>query len=296
LNNQILAGACSGGKFAISRAEGGYRVGVGVPHRNCRPMVLYHEFICCFVLVISLASPVFAQWQRAVSSGKGTFTDVPAPHPLRYFTANPYLRDDGDDLCARCAPGRRPGAEREYVISSEVQRLGTLAGFPIVQILYRVGPRAEGKPANVRWKSLLVQVGEDLYREIYHLQAYYIVPPLESAEIIKVGGEEVLATDDSVGGNGGGCWEEYWWFDSSGPHELDFSQVRTSIIEHIPSGANFQMSCWALHLGGEFIKSYVQKANPHCMACDMLGEVTADFQLHGALAVPTKVTYTVNAP
>jgi hypothetical protein len=109
--------------------------------------------------------------------------------------------------------------------------LGTLAGFSIVQILYRVGPRSQGEPAKVRWKSLLVQVGNDLYREIYHLQAYYIVPELGSAEIVKVGHEEILATGDSDGGNDGGCFEGFWWFDSSGPHQLDFSQVRAAIRE-----------------------------------------------------------------
>jgi len=233
-----------------------------------------------------------AQWQRIRMSGKGETTDAPAPHPLSYFTANPFLRDDGGDLCVECIPGGLPRAEQTYVISSETRRLGTLAGFNIVQILYRVGPRSQSELAKVRWKSLLVQVGNDLYREIYHLQAYLTSSPeLGSAEIVKVGHEEILATGDSDGGNGGGCFEAFWWFDSSGPHQLDFSQVRAAIVKHIPSGATFWMTCWAMHLDEGEIESSVQAGNARCRACDMLGSVTAHFQLHGAVAIPTDVRY-----
>lgn len=237
---------------------------------------------------------MLAQWRRIVFSGKGESTDVPAPHPLSYFTANPFFRDDGGDLCVVCTPAGRAKAEQDYVITSEVQRLGSLAGFPVVQILYRVGSRGSNEPAEIRWKFLLVQTGKDLYREIYHLQAYYVVPPLKSAEIFKVGDEQVLATDDSDGGNGGGCWDGYWWFDSSGPHQLDFSAVRAAITKHVPSGATFWTTCWALHLGDEEIKSPVQKSDARCHSCGTPGEVTARFRLDGAVAVPVSVKYVAN--
>lgn len=238
--------------------------------------------------------PAPAQWQRIVFSGKGESTDVPAPHPLSYFTANPFLRDDGGDLCVVCTLAGRAKAEQHYVITSEVKRLGSLAGFPVVQILYRVGPRGGAEPAEIRWKFLLVQTGKDLFREIYHLQAYYVVPPLKPAEIVKVGDEQVLATDDTDGGNGGGCWDGYWWFDSSGPHQLDFSAVRAAITKHVPSGATFWTTCWALHLDDEEIKSSVQSGDARCRACDTLGEVTARFRLDGAVAVPVSVKYVAN--
>lgn len=244
------------------------------------------QFVVCSGLFLLVASSTLSQWQRILISGKGERMDAPFTHPLGYFTANPYLRDDGGDLC--CGPDGLAASEQKYSISAEVQRLGTVAGFPIVQILYRVGPRGESEPAKVRWKFLLVQTGKDLYREIYHLQAYYIVPALKSAEIIKVGDEEILATNDGDGGNGGGCFEGYWWFDSAGPHQLDFSHVRAAILKHIPSSATFSTTCSALHLHEEEITSYVQAANP--------GWVTASFQLQGAVAVPTSVTYKPDAP
>ncbi|MHB8754865.1 MAG: hypothetical protein ACYC92_07910 [Candidatus Acidiferrales bacterium] len=248
------------------------------------------------VVAVEVAADTIANWQRIVLSGKGESTDNPAAHSLSYFTANPFLRDDGGDLCVVCTPAGRAKAEQRYIITSEVQHLGNLAGFPVVQILYRVGPRRGSEPAQIRWKFLLVQTGKDLYREIYHLQAYYVVPPLESAKIVKVGDEQVLATYDSVGGNGGFCWDAYWWFDSSGPHRLDFSRVKAAITRHVPPGATFWTTCWALHLDHEEIESTVQKIDPRCHACGMLGEVTAHFRLEGSVAVPVGVRYRAGFP
>jgi hypothetical protein len=239
-------------------------------------------------------TPARAQWWRIVFSGKGQSTDIPAAHPLSYFIANPFLRDDGGDL-GLDTPADRAKAAEKYIVTSEVQRLGSLAGFPIVQILYRVGPRGNGEPASIRWKFLLVQTGKDLYREIYHLQAYLTSsPPLESAEIIKVGEERILATDDSDGGNGGGCFEEFWWFDLSGPHLLDFSQVKAAITKSVPKGATFSTTCSALNLKDEEIQSFVQSGTARCRDCDMLGDVAVHFRLAGAAAVPTGVKYVAN--
>jgi hypothetical protein len=248
----------------------------------------YILIVALLVSAVGVPADTLANWQRIILSGKGESTDFPAPHFLSYFTAIPFLRDDGGDLCVECAPGGLSEAERRYVITSEVQRLGNLAGFPIVQILYRVGPREASEPAKIRWKSLLVQTGKDLYREIYHLQAYYILPPLQSAEIDSVGNEKILATDDSDGGNGGGCFDAYWWFDSSGPHQLDFSRVKAAITKHVPLGATFWTTCRALRLEDEEIETPVQSR-------DGGGEVTVDFRLDGAVAVPVSVRYAPNS-
>lgn len=263
---------------------------------SCSNMKLreYISIVALLAGAIGVSVGSSTNWQRILISGKGESTDFPAPHSLSYFTANPYLRDDGGDLCVQCAPGALAEAQQHLVVTSEVQRLGSLAGFPIVQILYRVGARGTSDPAKIRWKFLLVQKGKDLYLEIYHLQAYYIVPPLQSAQIEKVGNEQILVTSDSDGGKGGGCFEAYWWFDSSGPHQLDFSRVKAAIAEHVSSGATFWTTCWALHLEDEEIESSVQKRDARCRACDILGQVTAHFRLDGALAVPVSVRYVPN--
>jgi hypothetical protein len=244
-------------------------------------------------LAIGLAAaitPVRAQWRRIVFSGKGESTDISTAHPLSYFTTNPFLRDDGGDLGVGTPAGRAKTAE-QYMVTSEVRRLGRLAGFPVVEILYRVGPRGNGEPASIRWKFLLVQTGKDVYRDIYHLQTYLTSSPaLESAEIVKVGNEWLLTTDDSDGGNGGGCWEEFWRFDSSGPHLLDFSEVKAAIVKGVPEGATFSTTCSALHLSDQEIESFVQSGNMR----DTLGKVTVRFRLTGAVAVPTSIKYVAN--
>ena len=55
--------------------------------------------VICLLFLAALSLPANSQWRRLVFSGKGGFDDVPQEHPLSYFTANPFLRDDGDDLC-----------------------------------------------------------------------------------------------------------------------------------------------------------------------------------------------------
>src|SRR5207249_10579041 len=81
-------------------------------------MRLLRLFIGCSLFLL-LASLVLAQWQRTVFSGKGQFTDVPTPHPLSYFTADPFLRDDGGDFCEVCTP---PDKERYVITSEEIGR------------------------------------------------------------------------------------------------------------------------------------------------------------------------------
>jgi len=255
-------------------------------------MRLLRLLIGCSLFLL-LAPLALAQWQRIVFSGKGEFRDVPAPHPLAYFTADPFLRDDGGDFCEVCTP---PDNER-YVITSDAHRLGTLASFPLLEILYRISSREKGEPAEIDWKSILVQTGDDSYREIYHLQFSGGGPStLTSAEIVKVGDEEILATHDPDGGVGGGCWEGYWWFSLSGPHRLDFSQVSAAITKQVPSGSSFVTTCWAMNLDQEEINSGVQKGDARCRACDMLGEVTTRFRLRGAVAEPVSVEFVAAPP
>lgn len=234
------------------------------------------------------AAPAMAQWRRAVFSGKGTFQDTPTAHPLSYFTADPFLRDDGGDFCETC----RPSDTEKYSITSDVHRLGELSGFPILEILYTIHQPGENQPPPPAWKFILVQTGTDSYREIFHLQASGAATiSADSTEILKLPEESVLSTNDSDGGNGGGCWEGYWWFDSTGPHQIDFSVLDNAIEKHIPSSSRFMSECWALNMGQEEITSEVQKKNAQCRACDILGDVTAEFHLHGATAEPDKITF-----
>jgi hypothetical protein len=244
-------------------------------------------------LLLSLAS--WGQWQRILFSGKGELRDMQTPHPLSYYTSNPSLRDDGADLyddCDNCGTTKsKAGSAKNYAVTTEVRDVGTVSGFRVVAIFYEFVDRRKPDLGKMRWKSILVQTGRDKYVEIYHLQAYYLRAPLTPVKLVHVSDELVLMTQDSDGGNGGGCWEAYWWFDASGPLSIDFSLLVQEIRKHVPPDSKFWTTCWALHLEEQEVKSYVQKADARCRACDGLGEVTAHFRLNGARAEPTDVSF-----
>jgi len=239
--------------------------------------------------MLSLSVPAAAQWQRVVWSGKGEFTDVPKPHPLSYFTANPYLRDDGGDLGGSCAPP-------ECSIRTVSKPVGLLAGYHIVDLLYYVSTRALPDDDQVKWKFILVQVGPDLYKEIFQLQALYTTVSIAPSRIVDAGNERVLVSMDSDGGNGGGCWEGYWWFDASGPHALDFSRLTAAMKAAVPEETQFRASCGNLNLGSQQIQSWVQKSKPECQACDFVGDLTARFRIEGAVVEPLAVTFKPGNP
>ena len=127
--------------------------------------------LCSLLLLQSLSGP---SWQRVVISGKGQHTDFAKPHPLNYFTGDPFQRDDGGDFCLSC----NPSDTQNLVAAAEVQPTGELSGFKIFGIFYRFHNRQEAAFGPLKWKSLLVQTGPDLYVEIYHLQAYYTIVSL----------------------------------------------------------------------------------------------------------------------
>jgi len=243
------------------------------------------------LLCVGACSPASAQWQRVLFSGKGESSDVPSPHALSYFTGNPFLRDDGYDLCTACTPADRAQSAQKYAARSIVKPVGVLAGYRIVDVLYYLGKRENGNPTEVKWKSILVQVGPDSFKEIFHLQAFYTTVSIGPSGIIQSGAERVLATMDSDGGNGGGCWEGYWWFDRAGPHSLDFSRLEAAIRQGVPEKTTFGASCAYLSLSSQQVRSWVQKFDARCLACDFVGEVTASFRLDGAAVQPVSVKF-----
>jgi hypothetical protein len=247
-------------------------------------------------LLVLLSSPSWGQWQRILYSGKGESRDTQSAHPLTYFTSNPFLRDDGADFCDDCRTAKsKAESAKNYTASTEMHDVGTFSGFRVVEILYQFVDHRRAEQVKMGWKSILVQKGSDKYVEIYHLQASYTTAVLSPAKLVRVGDETVLMTQDSDGGNGGGCWEAYWWFDAKGPHAVDFSPLIQEITKRLPPASIFVSSCWALHFEDQEVKSYVEKADAEGRASEALGEVTAHFRLHGAIAEATDVNF-VEAP
>ncbi len=230
-------------------------------------------------------------WGRILWSEKGFERDLPPPEPLSYFTATPFLRDDGNELCAPCTPEGRAQSAQKYSIRTEIKPVGVLAGYRILDLLYYVGSREHPEQSAVKWKSILVEVGPDQYREIFHLQAFYTTASISTSRIIQSGDERVLASVDSDGGNGGGCWEGYWWFDPAGAYHLDFSLLRAAIQEKVPANSTFGVTCSSLDLKSQRVRSTVQDSRAQCHACGSIGEVTARFRLDGSIVKPAAVTF-----
>lgn len=254
------------------------------------------ELEFCGLLLLLSVFPAHGQWERVVYSGKGIDRDVPSPHPLNYFTTDPFLRDDGNELCVSCTPDGRAKAAERYSIRAEVESVGILAGFRILDVLYYVSSRETPNYDAVKWKFILVQVGPDRYREIFHLQAFYSTVSISPSRIIQSGNERVLVSVDSDGGNGGGCWEGYWWFDESGPHALDFSIVKAAIYARVPQNSSFGMTCSNLDLKSERIRSEVQGSQAECRACRYLGVVTTSFHLDGRVLRPVDIDFEPKRP
>ena len=242
-----------------------------------------------FLVTLSLFAN--EHWARIVFSGKGRFTDTPVSHSLTFFTANPLLRDDGDDLCTDCRT-LESRARDTASLTSKLTAVGTLAGFKIWDLIYS----GTYKNLPVNWKSVLVQTGPDRYAEIYHLQASGLLNHLSPTRIVHASAETILATGDPDGGNGGGCWEAYWWFDKSGPHQIDFSVLAPAIASRVPPRARFSTSCSEVRLEDAEIESWVQDRNANCHACGLLGKVTAHFRLHGARVDPLNITFVPATP
>jgi len=243
------------------------------------------------LLCLSIATPLAAEWQRIVQSGKGNSTDTSTAHPFSYFTQNPFLRDDGASLCADCTAEGKADSALHYRANVKVRHIGVINNLPIIEVDYAFTDK-EDTSLIVRWISILVRTGPQAYNEIYHLQADGgIALPIEPSRIVHVSGGDVLMTNNSDGGNGGGCYEGYWRITASGNTPIDFSPLRKVIEAHIPPGTTYTPSCWALNLDNQLLKSGVQKTNAECHACDWVGEVTAHFRLEGARAEATDVAF-----
>jgi len=254
-------------------------------------MKIARSLLPSLMLLVLLATTASAQWGRQVLSGKGGHLDNPPTHPLQYFTVNPYVLDDGGDLCIDCTLAGRNLSAKRYIVEADVRPVGTIAGLNVVDVLYRTGYRDDGKPTSVDWKSILIQTGPDQYHEIFHYQKAENGAEPTPSRIIRVGDQVVLSTKNSDGGNAGGCVEAYWLVNSSGAREIDFSALERAIRARVPPETTFTTRCYALSLDGQLVHAPVQRANAECHACGWIGYANAHFRLKGARAIPTDVAY-----
>lgn len=127
-----------------------------------------------FILLLAPSVAIGSDWHRVILTPKGERTDSPVPHELKYFTEVPELRDEADDYCYLCSPTERRRMLESIRKSSNrmeagVNRIGMIEGFEVFDVIYRAY-RPSMDTVESEWKSIVVKVGADRYREIYHYQ------------------------------------------------------------------------------------------------------------------------------
>src|SRR5215470_13361078 len=130
-------------------------------------------FYCSLSLVLCL--PSNAQWQRIVITDKGGSKDIPLPHPLRYWTDDPFLRDEPNDFCFGChLENGHAVTKKDYTSDCHTLDLGTVANYTVKEFRchFAGSPEVSSIFSTEDYKFILVGVGNSQYREIYHLQVY----------------------------------------------------------------------------------------------------------------------------
>jgi hypothetical protein len=148
---------------------------------------------------------------------------APEPHPLGYFTDDPFLRDDGDDFCSDCTPQGRVTVHLEHKFKTEVNKIDMLRRFAIYDVFYRFDDHADAKTAD--WKSILVEASLGQFHEIYH-----------PSYLLKVGSEEIVATSTLIPRTGSCYYEGDCWFSSAGAERIDIEKIMEAAQSILPSG------------------------------------------------------------
>jgi hypothetical protein len=168
------------------------------------------------VLLVLLAIPAAAQWQRRVLTPKGERTDTPLSHPLSYFTQYPSLRDEDRDFCYLCTPEKSLAVAKQRHDRAEVTEVGKVREYSIYDVFYFFDDSEEPS-----WKSILISTQPNQYREIWHYQRNEggIWPSF----LVEVGNEILLGLQDD-------CYkqdviQEYYWFGKDGPIRVDLAPI-----------------------------------------------------------------------
>jgi hypothetical protein len=172
------------------------------------------------------------------------------------------------------------------------EELGSPFDKSIIQIVYTIA----GLTLNDRmsqsqpyWKSIVIETRPGMYRELLLLkneEGFWNGPP-KTAEILNAGAAQLLVSNDSTTSRDMWCTGEFWVLGQSGATLADFSEVEKSIDKLVPKGAQaITPMCAAVNPRTLEVRSDIQKVNPECTACDVLGNVVVKFKFEGQRAVP----------
>jgi len=243
------------------------------------------------ILYLFLAASANATlWQRHVLSGQGESFDTPQPQPLSYFIQDPFLRDDGNQFCSDCTPRGKAAVHLGHKFQTELKKIGTLQGFAVYDLLYSFDDHVD--TGEIDWKSILVEVAPEQFREIYHLQP--TAAKIEPAFLLKIEGQDVLATRDVIPGTGIFFYEDYFWFSTAGAARIDIEMITAAVKSILPSGAGVWKG-YGLDMANLRYHMPVWKdGDSNC--CPTGGTVDIKFRLAGAQIIVTSKHFDPNAP
>ena len=204
-----------------------------------------HRHQCDFVrtqcrLITFAALAVFtgnAAWERHVIAGQGDKVDRPQAHSLAYFTHSPLLRTEDPSVFWNCTLAQKLEKARQAKADISVQRVGILHGYAIYEVLTKFEA-----PGGI-WKFILVKVGPDRFREIYHVEADPL-DDIEHSSIVVVGDQQILRSRDVISGNGVVTLEAYFWFDANGPTWIDLAPIWNAARSAAPKESRISEVDW----------------------------------------------------
>lgn len=245
-------------------------------------LLLYSRFAECAVQPAN-AKPARA-WQREVQGQD--FTDLSLPHPLNYFTDDPFLRDDERDFCTDCTARGKSLVRKQHRFKTELTKVGDIHQFAVYDLFYYFDKGIETGRAD--WKSILVRIPSGLLYEIYHLQAMGM--EIGPSYFMNAGSTEILATSTPWGGTGNWSYESYWWFDKDGPVKINTDTAEAAALQIIPAGSEIENGGGLDMEHLTFESAVWKKEDAHC--CPTGGSVEIKFKLDKGLLVVTDKRFT----
>jgi hypothetical protein len=264
-----------------------------------RIAAIFVTFCLSGMFVSTLAQPAVDRNDRGVIQASGKL------YPLAHYLTD-FTRHDSAILCLGCSQekGKRITLA-DFNIENELRSPMSAPGHAVMEIhtSFFDKPKGAAAPSGADkpvadndvpiaiWKSIVVEVTPEMYREIYFFETEpgVYVEPLSWATVLELDHQRILTTNDRIDGNGAMCTDGYWSLEGAGAAIIDFSQVDKALASHTPKGSLIgETRCWALDMATQTIHAHAQKP-PLCKACSDTASITVHFHLQGPAAVPDHV-------
>jgi hypothetical protein len=246
---------------------------------------------------VLVSATAFAAWPRHLTCPKCASDDSPPPHPLAYFQVDPCSRPDGDALVRdiECTwLGKAPPSKEELALraktTTRLAELGKIGDFTVYDFWYsREASNHDSYYGDMR--SVLVQTGEDEYREIDVKTRYGPGDPFPPSEVIDLDGEPVLIIKYHDGGNHTWIETRVLLLRQSGPEKADFREIGDAVSQLTPAGMS------GLRADDDFpsmtYSEMVYRPETYDPGHGVMegGRITITYRFHGGRAVVTTSKY-----